>query len=168
MFWWLIHYYEYFTLLITFFFVPCVETFYGAAKVLFNNFIFSCLPDEGLRNEGVAGPNWHHIIINDVWGKYIKPHIQHKVFIIQAMHSDTHSDQHLKQTNTDTWKRTLICLSLFSLSVLVVWNETNANILICDVVWSKSEKGNCLVLPPSLACCSKLLSLYITFSRLYF
>lgn len=65
-----------------------------------------------------------------------------KRFIIQVIYNDTHCDQPFERNNTETWKRPIISLPMsFCFSVLVVWRETNANILLCDVVWSKERKG---------------------------
>lgn len=51
-----------------------MEKIYEATNGLFSNFLY------GMGE--VAGPYWLKIIINDVWGKYIKlangAHIQHK------------------------------------------------------------------------------------------
>lgn len=98
-----------------------------------------------------------------VWGKYIK-----LVFRGSCVTSTSFYPGHVQWrllwsangTNRNL-KEPIICLSVprpFAVLMLwhapvwgvtcsSVWRETNAHIPLCDVVWSKNEKGNCPVLP---------------------
>lgn len=100
---------------------------------------------------------WH------VWGKYIK-----LAFRGSCVTSTFFYPGHVRWrplwsangTNRDL-KAPIICLSVprpfavlmswhapvWGVTCISVWRQKNANIPLCDVVWSKNEKGNCPVLP---------------------